>query len=271
MNEIIKLPGNSICVDCDAKNPDWASINLGVLVCLTCSGSHRHLGVHISQVRSLKLDTECWQGELLKYMCSIGNNAFNRAWEKNCPAHIIHPDEYPYNPSVRENYITQKYLYRRFLRREASDGDNDSPNSNNSNNNSNNSNNNPNNSTCATPASADISEGMVLKHSPTNVIKPWQNRFLKFKTTPHGNVLEYYKQNPASSSNSPQGAVDLNGSEAEIVTGTDKDLQHCFSIVTSSESEHSGRTFEFSVGSAKETVKWVEAVRKHSGQISKLR
>lgn len=39
-----------------SKEPDWTSINLGVLVCIQCSGIHRSLGVHISKVRSLTLD-----------------------------------------------------------------------------------------------------------------------------------------------------------------------------------------------------------------------
>lgn len=37
-------------------DPEWASINLGVLMCIECSGIHRNLGSHISKVRSLDLD-----------------------------------------------------------------------------------------------------------------------------------------------------------------------------------------------------------------------
>lgn len=51
-----KVPGNTHCVDCDALNPSWASINLGVLMCIECSGIHRNLGSHITRVRSLDLD-----------------------------------------------------------------------------------------------------------------------------------------------------------------------------------------------------------------------
>ncbi|CAG2164190.1 unnamed protein product [Oppiella nova] len=50
------VPGNKYCVDCDSLNPDWASLNLGALICIECSGIHRNLGTHISKVRSLALD-----------------------------------------------------------------------------------------------------------------------------------------------------------------------------------------------------------------------
>ena len=57
------IPGNSACVDCDSPDPDWASINMGVLMCLECSGVHRALGTHLSKVRSLTLDK--WSPELM--------------------------------------------------------------------------------------------------------------------------------------------------------------------------------------------------------------
>lgn len=50
LSQLIKLEGNRHCADCTTRNPTWASVNLGVFVCLTCSGIHRSLGVHISQV-----------------------------------------------------------------------------------------------------------------------------------------------------------------------------------------------------------------------------
>ena len=44
--------GNALCADCGASSPAWASINLGVVVCLTCAGVHRQMGVHISKVHA---------------------------------------------------------------------------------------------------------------------------------------------------------------------------------------------------------------------------
>ena len=46
------------------SGPDWASINLGILVCIECSGIHRSLGVHVSKVRSLTLDK--WEEQTVK-------------------------------------------------------------------------------------------------------------------------------------------------------------------------------------------------------------
>ncbi|MBN3307281.1 AGAP1 protein, partial [Amia calva] len=79
LQSIRNLRGNSHCVDCEAQNPDWASLNLGALICIECSGIHRNLGTHLSRVRSLDLDE--WPLELIKVLSSIGNDLANSVWE----------------------------------------------------------------------------------------------------------------------------------------------------------------------------------------------
>uniref|UniRef100_A0A4W3HU44 Arf-GAP with coiled-coil, ANK repeat and PH domain-containing protein n=1 Tax=Callorhinchus milii TaxID=7868 RepID=A0A4W3HU44_CALMI len=73
------IAGNGNCCDCGESDPRWASINIGITLCIECSGIHRSLGVHFSKVRSLTLDS--WEPELLKVMCELGNNVINRIYE----------------------------------------------------------------------------------------------------------------------------------------------------------------------------------------------
>lgn len=70
------MPGNQTCVDCNNNKPQWASVSYGTLVCLECSGQHRSLGVHLSFVRSVQMDS--WTARQIQAMeRSGGNAAFN--------------------------------------------------------------------------------------------------------------------------------------------------------------------------------------------------
>ena len=65
------IPGNSTCVDCGNRNPDWASVTYGVLLCTRCSGRHRSYGVATSRVRSITMD--CWSHSQVLAMLEGGN------------------------------------------------------------------------------------------------------------------------------------------------------------------------------------------------------
>jgi ADP-ribosylation factor GTPase-activating protein 1 len=72
-DDIQGLPGNDVCADCLAHNPQWASASFATLICIDCSGRHRGLGTHISYVRSITMDS--WTSQQLAIMKSGGNDA----------------------------------------------------------------------------------------------------------------------------------------------------------------------------------------------------
>uniref|UniRef100_UPI00358E208A arf-GAP with GTPase, ANK repeat and PH domain-containing protein 1-like isoform X2 n=1 Tax=Myxine glutinosa TaxID=7769 RepID=UPI00358E208A len=112
IQSIHNVKGNAFCVDCSIPNPDWASLNLGALMCIECSGIHRNLGTHLSRVRSLDLDD--WPTELVAVMMTMGNALANSVWEGEVPSAVTKPS--PDSPREdKERWIRAKYEQCLFL------------------------------------------------------------------------------------------------------------------------------------------------------------
>ncbi|KAI0392161.1 hypothetical protein F5Y17DRAFT_376850 [Xylariaceae sp. FL0594] len=107
IKSLLKLEPNKVCADCKRnKHPRWASWNLGIFICIRCSGIHRGMGTHISRVKSVDLDS--WTDEQLQSVLNWGNARANKYWEaKLAPGHV--PSE-----SKIENFIRTKYELKRW-------------------------------------------------------------------------------------------------------------------------------------------------------------
>ncbi|KAL4608151.1 arf-GAP with coiled-coil, ANK repeat and PH domain-containing protein 2-like [Arapaima gigas] len=113
LQRVQAIPGNSTCCDCGQPDPRWASINLGITLCIECSGIHRSLGVHFSKVRSLTLDS--WEPELLKLMCELGNAVINRIYEARREDMGSRKPQAGDPRQEMEAYIRAKYVDKRFV------------------------------------------------------------------------------------------------------------------------------------------------------------
>ncbi|PGH17831.1 hypothetical protein AJ80_04654 [Polytolypa hystricis UAMH7299] len=110
LQELIKTaPGNDRCADCQARNPGWASWNLGIFLCMRCAALHRKLGTHISKVKSLSMDS--WTSDQVNIMKKNGNNAVNKVYNpRNVKPPI--PIDVDEADSAMERFIRQKYEAR---------------------------------------------------------------------------------------------------------------------------------------------------------------
>uniref|UniRef100_U5EWU2 Putative gtpase-activating protein n=1 Tax=Corethrella appendiculata TaxID=1370023 RepID=U5EWU2_9DIPT len=112
LSKMLRDDDNKYCVDCDAKGPRWASFNLGVFLCIRCAGIHRNLGVHISRVKSVNLDT--WTPEQVVSLEQMGNSRARAVYEAMLPDNFRRPQ----NDSALESFIRAKYEHKKYLARE---------------------------------------------------------------------------------------------------------------------------------------------------------
>ncbi|XP_039633654.1 arf-GAP with Rho-GAP domain, ANK repeat and PH domain-containing protein 1 isoform X1 [Perca fluviatilis] len=107
-------PDNKVCGDCGSANPEWASVNLLLVICQACAGQHRALGSSLSKVRSLKMDNKIWTEPLLQLFLRYGNRLANQVWAPAVPAaEQLRPES---SDEERSKFIQDKYSRGRYRR-----------------------------------------------------------------------------------------------------------------------------------------------------------
>lgn len=106
--------GNRWCADCGSGGKvEWVSINLGIILCIECSGIHRSLGTHISKIRSLTLDTTSFTTDVVELLLLVGNRISNMVWEAILDSGLKPSPNA--NRDRRLKFITIKYVDRAYV------------------------------------------------------------------------------------------------------------------------------------------------------------
>lgn len=81
-------------------------------MCIRCAGIHRNLGVHISKVKSINLDS--WSPEQIGYLQQMGNSKARAVYEANLPDGFRRPQ----TDSTLEAFIRAKYEQKKYIAKE---------------------------------------------------------------------------------------------------------------------------------------------------------
>jgi len=112
LTRVLNDPDNKICADCTERMPRWASWSLGIFVCLKCSGVHRSLGVHISKVKSINLDT--WTRDQVNHIAARGNKWGNSYYlDRHAKGNNFHIQE---GDSNLHQFIRNKYEHKKYMK-----------------------------------------------------------------------------------------------------------------------------------------------------------
>ena len=111
MKKYLSRAENRYCADCKRPSPTWASLNLGVFVCIKCSGCHREIGVHITKIKSVELDL--WPSKALNDFSKINNEIANAYWEydlRNFDYQRIRDSEIRLIEFIRDKYEFKRWV-----------------------------------------------------------------------------------------------------------------------------------------------------------------
>lgn len=104
------LPANRICADCGNGQTVWASVNLGVFLCIRCGSHHRGIGTHISKPKGCN-GTYLWGPDEIERMASIGNERAHQIYGPASESARPAPDA---SDTVWRQFLVDKYEKKRF-------------------------------------------------------------------------------------------------------------------------------------------------------------